>query len=178
VKHVAFLRAVNVAGHNRLPMAKLRAFFAGLGFAEARSLLQSGNVVFSGGSRTAAQLEHFLERETAARLGLQTSYFVRSSKELSELIKRNPLRLPAGSDPSRLVVVLLKEKPQAAAVAALRAAHRGPEILGVRGRHAYVFYPEGIGRATLTTAVIEAKLRARGTGRNWNTLLRLAAMIR
>jgi len=45
----------------------------------------------------------------------------------------------------------------------------------VAEKHAYIFYPEGIGRSRLTTAFIETKLATRGTGRNWNTVLKLAA---
>ena len=52
VKHVALLRAVNLAGHNKIGMADLKALLVGLGFEDAQTLLQSGNVVFSGGSKT------------------------------------------------------------------------------------------------------------------------------
>ena len=61
--------------------------------------------------------------------------------------------------------------------AALRAAIRGPEMVEARGPHAYIVYPAGVGTSKLTAAVIDAKLETRGTARNWNTVLKLAAQL-
>jgi uncharacterized protein (DUF1697 family) len=71
----------------------------------------------------------------------------------------------------------LKSPPKPAAVKALQAAIRGPEQIAVRGRELYATYPAGIGRSKLTVALIEQKLGVRGTGRNWNTVLKLAALV-
>ena len=84
----------------------------------------------------------------------------------------------AGSGPSHLVVVFLKDAPDADAVKALKAAVRGPEAIFVEGRQAYITYPGGISDSKLTNVVIEKKLGTRGTARNWNTILRLDALAR
>ena len=68
MKHIALLRAVNLAGHNKIGMADLRALLVGLRFTDAQTLLQSGNIVFSGGSKTTAALEQTLERAAAKQL--------------------------------------------------------------------------------------------------------------
>jgi uncharacterized protein (DUF1697 family) len=72
--------------------------------------------------------------------------------------------------------MFLKSAACAAAFAALRAAITGPESLHGDGRHAYIFYPEGIGRSRLTSMFIERKLGTRGTARNWNTVTKLAEL--
>ena len=82
----------------------------------------------------------------------------------------------AERDPARLLVVFLKDAPGAAHVKALAEAIAGPEVVRARGRHAYIFYPAGIGRSSLTHALIEKRLGTHGTGRNWNTVLKLAAL--
>lgn len=46
----------------------------------------------------------------------------------------------------------------------------------MQGRHAYIVYPDGIGRSKLTTALIEKHLGTRVTGRNWNTVRKLATL--
>jgi uncharacterized protein (DUF1697 family) len=71
----------------------------------------------------------------------------------------------------------LKASPPADRVAALQAAIRGREVVRAAGRHAYIVYPDGIGTSRLTVALIERKLGTRGTGRNWNTVLRLADVL-
>ena len=176
--YVALLRAVNVAGHNRVAMPALLEMLASLGFSGGRSLLQSGNLVFRADGRTGAELKQLLEAESAARLALQTDYLVRDAEEWRTMVAGNPFREEAERDPGHLVVMFLKEAPDADNAAALRAAIRGPERVHVEGKHAYVVYPAGIGRSKLTTRLIEDKLGTRGTGRNWNTVLKLADLVR
>lgn len=157
-------------------MADLRAFLAGLGFADPRSLLQSGNLLFRSDSRTTAQLERLLETEAAKRLALRTDFLVRTAREWQDVIARNPFREEAKRDPGHLVVMFLKAAPEAKAVKALQAAIKGPELVRAHGRQAYITYPAGFGRSRLTTAVIEATLGTRGTARNWNTVVKLGAL--
>ena len=59
---------------------------------------------------------------------------------------------------------------------ALQQAIKGREVVRAKGRFAYIVYPDGIGRSKLTSALIEKMLGTRGTGRNWNTVLKLAAL--
>lgn len=174
--HFALLRAINLAGRQMVAMSDLRDLLTKLGFADARSLLQSGNLVFRSGKRNPAQLERLLEAEADKRLGLQTSFFVRNAEEWKELVARNPFRKEAEHDPGHLVVMFLKDAPPPEAVKALQAAIKGPEVVRAAGRQAYVVYPIGIGRSRLTHTLIEKKLATRGTGRNWNTVLKLGAL--
>jgi uncharacterized protein (DUF1697 family) len=175
--HIALLRAVNVGGNNQVGMADLRALLEKLGYANAKSLLQSGNLVFDAGDgRRAPDIEQQLETGAKKHLGLDTAFFVRAGKEWKAIITGNPFPKEANADPGHLLVVLLKDAPAAGAVAALQAAISGREVVRAGGRHAYVVYPDGVGRSRLTMALIEKKLGTRGTARNWNTVLKLGAL--
>jgi uncharacterized protein (DUF1697 family) len=174
--NVALLRAVNVGGNNLIPMADLRAAFAALGFADARTLLNSGNVVFGGG-RGGAALERRLESETEKRFKVRVDFMIRTAKEWNEVVARNPFPDASRKSPGRLIVYLLKDRARAGAERSLRAAIKGPELVRVAEREAYVVYPDGSGKSKLTPAVLERELGARGTGRNWNTVLKLAALL-
>jgi uncharacterized protein (DUF1697 family) len=103
---------------------------------------------------------------------------VRSADEWADIVAKNPFADEARRDPAHLVVVALKTKPGASALAALQAAVSGPELIRAHGRELYVRYPAGQGRSKLTNAVIEKKLATRGTARNWNTALKLDALAR
>lgn len=175
--HVALLRGINVGGHNKVAMSDLRALLDDLGFTGVKSLLQSGNLVFQSKQRTDAALERLLEAETAKRLELSADYIVRTAVQWAKVVAGNPFPKEAQSDPSHLVVVFLKTAPSAKSVDTLRAAIQGPEILRCQGKELYVVYPAGIGRSKLTGSLIEAKLGTRGTARNWNTVLKLAAQV-
>ncbi len=174
---IALLRAINVGGRKKVAMGDLRDFMAELGFQDVRSLLQTGNLVFRSEGRTSGDIERVLEAEASTRLDLDTDVFVRTPEAWAELIARNPFPDEAESDPSHLVVMFLKDTPAAAAVRALPAATQGPELVRADGTQLYIVYPAGIGRSRLTNKLIEDKLGTRGTGRNWNTVLKLDAMV-
>jgi uncharacterized protein (DUF1697 family) len=156
-------------------MTDLRSFLTKLGFDEVRSLLQSGNVVFHSRSRMGAELERFLEAEATKRFAMEIDFFVRAPEEWKSMIRQNPFRKEAELDPARLVVMLLKSPPRPEDVTALQAEITGEEIVQAKGRQLYAYYPNGQGRSRLTNAVIERKL-GRCTGRNWNTVLKLATL--
>jgi uncharacterized protein (DUF1697 family) len=175
--YVALLRAVNLPSHNKVGAADLRDLAKELGFTEPRTLLQSGNLVFRATARSSAQVEGVWREAAKRRLGLDTDFFVRTAAEWKEVVAGNPFPREAKRDPGHLLVMPLSGAPGAAAVAALEQAISGRERVAVAGRTAYLVYPDGVGRSRLTTALIERKLGVRGTGRNWNTVLKLAAML-
>lgn len=170
---IALLRAINVGSKTKLPMAELKATFEVLGYANVRTLLQTGNVIFDGDGRD-AEVEARVEAALAERVGLATEVLVRTAAEWRAIIEANPFPQAARDDPSHMVVTPLKAAPGPDAVAALRAAIKGREQVEVRGRCAYLVYPDGIGTSKLTIKIIEGKLGTKGTGRNWNTVLKLA----
>ena len=142
-------------------MTDLRNFLTELGFEDARSLIQGGNLVFDSRVRTGAELERFLESEAHDRLSL--------------VIRQNPFRKEAERDPKHLVVMFLKSEPDVKDLVALQADIRGPEVVRAKGKQAYVYFPNGQGRSKLTHTILEKRL-GRGTGRNWSTVLKLGIM--
>jgi len=175
--HVALLRGINVGGARKIAMSALLALLKYLGLDDGKSLLQSGNLVFQSDGKSATELEKLLETETLKRLALNTDFIVRTGPEWARIIDRNPFPEEAKTDPSHLVVVFLKAAPAKSACEALRKAITGPESIRFDGRQAYVTYPDGIGRSRLTNTLIEAKLGARGTARNWNTIVKIGALL-
>lgn len=174
--HVGLLRAVNLGSRNRVAMSDLREMVEGLGFGEVRTLLQSGNVVFRGGRRSSPQLEQVLERGAREHLGFPIEFFVRTADDWRDVIANNPFPKEAARDPGHLLVMFLKQVPSRAQVEALQKRITGREVVRAHGRQAYFVYPDGVGRSKLTNAVIEPTIATRGTARNWNTVLKLAAL--
>lgn len=175
--YVALLRGINVGGKMMVAMTDLRALVTELGFSDVRSLLQSGNLAFRSGFRSPASIEKLLETEAEKRLGLRTFFLVRTAAEWDEVVLHNPYPDAAERDPGHLVAMVLRDAPNAAQVAALRAAIKGPEIVEAVGRILYMIYPDGSGSSRLTIDLVERRLETRGTGRNWNTVLKLAKAV-
>jgi uncharacterized protein (DUF1697 family) len=173
---IALLRGINVGGKNIIAMSALKAMFEALGFENARTLLQSGNVLFDVPGRRTSELESLLEAETKKRLKAEPEYFVRTAKEWGEILAHNPFPREAKTDPARLHVLALKSSPSPAQAKSLREAIRGRETFEVGTRHAYVYFPDGAGNSKLTPRLLETKLGTRATARNWNTAQKLLAL--
>lgn len=176
--YVALLRGVNVGGNKMVAMADLRDALTTLGFADVRTVLQSGNVLFRGRAASPEALEARLEREVAARLGVRADFHVRTAEEWRAVVAANPFPKEAQADPGRLLVTFFKAPLPRAAVQALQAAIAaidGPEMVRADGRHLYMVFPNGMGNSK-AAPLIDRKLGARGTARNWNTVTKLHAL--
>jgi uncharacterized protein (DUF1697 family) len=172
------LRAVNVGGTSRLKMDALRRVYESLGFADVRTLLQSGNVVFRSRLTDRQLLAKRIVQEIDRQLELQVEVIVRTLAELTSIVERGPVLSPR-ADNDKLLVMFLSAVPEPAAQAALVKWHKEKhmkEMLELRGPEIYLYYPAGVGRSKLTSAVIEAKLDTAGTARNWNTLKKLVEL--
>jgi len=176
--YIALLRGINVGGHAKVAMADLRALLTELGFEDPRSLLNSGNLVFRGTARKPPQLERALSSAVQGKLGVRSDVMIRTVPEWDGTISGNPFPDEAQRDPGHLIVLFLTGTASAAAVAALQGAIVGREIVRGSGRHLYAYYPDGVGRSKLTLPAIEAALGTRATGRNWNTVLKIADLAR
>jgi uncharacterized protein (DUF1697 family) len=174
-KFVALLRAVNVGGTAKAPSAALRAAAEGIGLQSVQTVLQTGNLVFRADAAPEA-LEARLEKAFRDDLGLKTEVMVRTAAEWAAIVAANPFPGEAKGDPSHLLVMVMKREPVAEGVKALQA-HPGPERIEARGRELYIVYPEGIGRSKLNGAAGWRKLGCLGTGRNWNTVEKLAGLL-
>jgi uncharacterized protein (DUF1697 family) len=174
--HIALLRAVNVGGNSKIAMADLKAMLADLGYANPQSLLQTGNLIFQAKEANGDKLAAKLENAVAERFGLATDVLIRTAAQWRQAIAANPFPQAAARDPSHLLIMPLKDAPAKQAVKDLQTAIQGRETVAAVGRELYIVYPEGIGRSKLTNKLIESRLNTRGTGRNWNTALKLAAL--
>jgi uncharacterized protein (DUF1697 family) len=179
VRVVALFRAVNVGGRI-VRMTDLKDVLVELGLADPTTLLQSGNAVFgvtaSAAKSNLASLEARIERALHAKTGVQSDTFIRTAAEWEAVISANPFD-EARSDPSHMVLMALRDTPGPAAVKAVQAAVKGRERLFAKGRALYVVYPDGIGPSKLTNVLLERTLGTRGTARNWNTVLKLQALV-
>ena len=90
-RRVALLRGINVGRAKRISMGDLRALFAGLGYGDVRTLLNSGNIVFTVAKRNAGDQADRIERAIAERLGVTTRVTILRASEVAEAIRENPL---------------------------------------------------------------------------------------
>ena len=80
------------------------------------------------------------------------------------------------SDPGHLLLTAFRTPPPPDAAERLAEVYKGPELVKVAEGHAYIVFPEGVGHSKLTPALLNRHL-GKGTARNWNTVLKLQAML-
>jgi uncharacterized protein (DUF1697 family) len=172
--YVALLFAVNVGGR-KVPSTELRALAGDLGFADARTVVNSGNLVVGPGSSGAKGpdgVARLLHDGVAERFGVDAAVAVLTTERLRRIVLGNPLPEDARERPSGLLV-LVGETPVDPDAATRLDARGGNERAAVANGVLYVAYPDGIGRSKLTTAVLARAAGTPLTGRNWNTVTRL-----
>ena len=163
--YIALLRAVNVGGTGKLPMAELRTLCESAGFKDVRTYIASGNVLLRSDS-SAVQVKAALEAALARYAGKPVGVLVRTGAEMAAVIAANPFPTAA---PNRVVTIFLDGAPPADALDTVRHL-KGEQIVPGK-REIYVHYGEGMADSKLIVPAAK-----NGTGRNMNTVVRLAAM--
>ena len=174
-RYVALFRGINVGKAKRVAMADLRALLETLGYTAVKTLLNSGNAVFTGGAGAPDKHAQRIRAAVARKLGVDATVIVKSDKDIAGIIAGNALEKVA-TNPSRLLVAMTADAKALGALKALASRGWGKEKVHVGKHAAYVWCAEGI----LESQALEALLGALGTGgttRNWATLSRVHVLM-
>jgi uncharacterized protein (DUF1697 family) len=167
------LRGVNVGGHNRIKMEALRVLYESLGLLDVQTYVQSGNLVFRAKERNLDALAKSIEDGIERGFGFRPGVVLRTPPELRDAIAKNPFAARRNIDPSKLLVTFLSAAPDAEARGNALAVKTFPEELRIEGREVYIYFPNGMARPKMSWPRIEKALKTSGTGRNWNTVMKL-----
>lgn len=172
----AMLRGVNLGGR-KLIMTDLARICSDLGYTDVKTLLASGNVVFTA-KGSASAIEKQLE-EALAKHGLDTDVLVRDKDELAEVIATDPWPKASADHPSHYLVTFHRDPFPADALKRLAEVHDGPEKIHAAGRETYTDYlsQQGMRDSKLVQGMKKAKFPKVATGRNWNTVGKLHDML-
>jgi uncharacterized protein (DUF1697 family) len=174
-RYAALLRGVNVGKGNRVPMAELRVLLESLGGTDVRTLLNSGNAVFTSPARAPAPLAKQLRAALAARLGVDVPVVVVAGKEMAAIAAGNPLTAVA-TNPSRLLVAFPVEPGALDTLGPVRALVRAPERFAAGQHAAYLWCPKSSIASAAGAALLGKPGRA-FTTRNWATVGKLLALL-
>lgn len=171
-RQVSLLRGINVGGRTMVSMGRLRDVYAGFGAEDVVTVLQSGNVVLRYAG-TPTQVSRLAEAAIASAFGLRVAVIGRTQADLQRI-----LRVTAFEDaiPSQRFVVFLSGEPERGSERELAGVTAPREMVLLVGSELHMHLPDGAGRSRLQLPVIEKKLGVTGTARNWNTVMKLAAL--
>ncbi len=168
-RYAAFLRGVNPMNAK---MADLKQCFEAAGFEDVKTLLSSGNVVFSARAASEASLQRRAEKAMNERLGRPFLTIVRSIDALRQILDSDPyarFRLAPGS---KRVITFLQEAPKTKL--SLPIEVHGARILSVQGREVFTAYVSSP-RGPVFMTLIEKTFGEGVTTRTWETVKKVAA---
>jgi uncharacterized protein (DUF1697 family) len=167
-RYAAFLRGISPMNAK---MPDLKQAFEAAGFTEVKTLLSSGNLVFTAPSSSGATLQRKAEAAMLKRLGRTFLTIVRPVEALREMLASDPyqaFRLPPAA---KRIVTFLLERPSSKLT--LPAELDGARILAIKGSEvfsAYVPSPKGPVFMTLIEKTFGSEL----TTRTWDTVTKVA----
>ena len=176
-QRIILFRGMNTGGV-RAPVAEQRAMAEAKGLKNPRTLAASGNLVVESGKATAA-LEREIEAAMQERFGLEIVAMVRTPEQWTKLIAANPFPKEATTQPAKVLAMVMKAGIKPGAVEACRDLAEGGEAVEAAsppgGDVLYFWFPNGQGQSGIFKKATPRML-GMGTGRNWNTVLKLGEM--
>jgi uncharacterized protein (DUF1697 family) len=166
---VTFLRGVNMAGHCSMKMADLLPLYKKLGFKDAVTYIQSGNVVFNS-DNDAEKIGSDIEEAILKKFNYNVPVMVRTAEEILKINNLNPYLQEMDFEPAKSSVIFLLNEPDADQLVKVADIDYPPDKFIVIGKEIYIYCPNGFGRTKLYTNFFENKMKVIGTARNWKTL--------
>ena len=160
-----------MAGHNSIKMTDLSSLFLKMGFADAKTYIQSGNVIFSGNDYSAtAEIGLKIEKAILKRFNFDVPVMIRTAEEIKNLFSVNPFLNEPNFEPSKMAVLFLHDKATESQIQKVIDIDYPPDKFKIVGSEIFTYCPNGFGKTKLYTNFFEKKMGVTGTARNWKTI--------
>lgn len=173
--YICLLRGINVGGNKRIKMADLRDLLKTIGIQHAKTILQSGNVVFESDEENQGILINTIETTIQGHYGFEVKVILRTSQQWQTIIDSKPAYSIEVTG-SRLLLVCLNSISKPKDISTLTDAKKD-EIIHMLDTDIFIYYPNGMSKSKLGNPMLERKLKVTSTARNWNTVLKLQTLI-
>lgn len=168
-RYIAFLRAINVGGHN-VKMSQLIELFESLGFKNVETFIASGNVIFETSAKDTAKLEKKIESLLKESLRYEVSTFLRTPGKVAEVAKYKPFKVKGEA----LNVAFIAEPPDDLSVQKLMTFKNEIDDFHVHGREVYWLCQIKQSESKFSNMTLEKTISRRATFRGINTIQKMA----
>lgn len=169
-KFIAFLRAINVGGHN-VKMDYLRQLFQEIGFSQVESFIASGNLIFEAATTNSQQLVSQIEPYLQQKLGYAVATFIRTPTELAAIATYRPF----AHEGTALLVAFLAQPPSPEGSQKVMALKNRVDDFQIHGREIYWLCQTKQSESTFSGNVLEKAIGVPATLRSWSTIQKIAA---
>jgi uncharacterized protein (DUF1697 family) len=151
-------------------MDALKKMYAGLGFVNIHTYVQSGNVIFQFKKSESVKLEITIKDAISDEFGFDVPVFVKDADEMQNVLKNNPFIKKKDVDLIKLHITLLSKLPGQTELSKLKEYSFLPDEFIVSEKTIYLYCPNGYGNTKLSNNFFENKLKVTATTRNWKTV--------
>ncbi len=175
VIYIALLRGINVSGHNKIKMAELRRTLETMGLSQVQTYIQTGNVLFKS-EESPAPLRLRIEDAIRINFGISITVILRTAEELERIIANCPYVDVSLAKGASIHVSILTEAPPQKIVDRLANSERNNDEYHIDGRVIYFLFRQSILDSKLAKNM--QSLGNTATTRNWNTINKVAALVK
>ena len=172
-EYIAFLRGINVGGHN-VKMEVLCEQFEAIGLSKIETFIASGNVIFESRSADTAKLELKIEKQLALSLGYEVATFVRTRAEVAHLAKYAAFPEEKLASAGAFCVAFIKATLTAAQAVALQQFATDVDEFHAAGREIFWLCKVRQSESKFSNAQFERKVGIAATFRSTTTVKKLA----
>jgi uncharacterized protein (DUF1697 family) len=182
--YIALLRGINVSGKKIILMADLKKLFESLKFADVKTFIQSGNVVFTrgkaakGGKSGDQDMAAAIESAIVKKYAFEVPVIVRTAEEMAAVIETNPFRKTKLKEKERVYVSYLSEIPGKEGAKKLEGIASDFDEIRLKGREVYILCRGGYGETVFSNTLVEKCLGVKSTTRNLETTQKLVDLSR
>ena len=167
--YISILRGINVGGHRMIKMDALKQMFAGIGFQNIQTYIQSGNIVFQDKKADPQKLEKKISKAITEKFGFDVPVIVKEFSELKQIISDNPFLKDKTKDLAHFHVTFLSNHPGHESYNKIEAIPYQPDEFHLVEKAIYLYCPNSYSNSKLTNGFFETKLKVTATTRNWKT---------
>jgi uncharacterized protein (DUF1697 family) len=178
-QYVAFLRAINVAGHAIVKMDDLRDAFTAAGCAGVRTCIQSGNVIFESSAEDAAAVFQRVRARLRSLLGEEPGVSFRTVHDVEKIVRGSPFKSFEAEPGIKLYVAFLSRKPESSPRLPLLQPKEALEAIAIKNLEVFIVSRrKKSGFYGFPNNFIEKELGVSATTRNWSTVTRIVELVR
>jgi uncharacterized protein (DUF1697 family) len=178
MKYAAFFRALNVGGHGLIKMQQLKALFDSNGFSNVKTYIQSGNIVFTSKEKNVLKMEKKAEELLSNELEYTINTFIRSDKEIENIIAKNPFKDAVLSKDIVLYYAFLPAYPDKEKEKIILSFNNRVEQHSIKDNGIYSLIVKNAGKTLYSGGWLEKNLKMPVTVRNWNTIIKIDEMLK
>lgn len=172
MKHLAFLRAINVGGNRIIKMTDLKKSFEDLGFKNVKTYIQTGNVFFDS-NENSSSLEKKIEAKLLKDYGFEVTTFVRTIDEIKKIAEAEPFKDKANGTTIQTYVSFLPEEPTGEQKKLVENLSGEIDKFKIIGRELYILIYKDKGKSAFTNNFTDKYLKMSSTNRNMKTIYKL-----